>query len=136
MPDALKRAGRYFDGWFPSGAGTPQEWGEKWAAIRQHARDAGRDPAAITGAVYTTVAVNADPVAANAELDAYLEGYYMQPAALIRQQQYAFAGDLAAVTDWLGQFVANGCTHLSTRFTGTDDRGQMETLVRMRERLS
>jgi alkanesulfonate monooxygenase SsuD/methylene tetrahydromethanopterin reductase-like flavin-dependent oxidoreductase (luciferase family) len=136
VPAALKRAGRYFDGWFPSGAGTPQEWGDKWAAIKQHATDAGRDPAALTGAVYTTVAVNDDPAAANAELDAYLEGYYMQPAELIRQQQYAFAGDIAAVTGWLGEFVAGGATHLSTRFTGSDDRGQMETLVRMREALS
>ena len=136
VPAALKRAGRYFDGWFPSGAGTPAEWGEKWAEIKQHATDAGRDPAALTGAVYTTVAVNDDPAVANAELDAYLEGYYMQPAELIRQQQYAFAGDLAAVTGWLGEFVAGGCTHLSTRFTGSDDRGQMETLVRMRETLS
>jgi alkanesulfonate monooxygenase SsuD/methylene tetrahydromethanopterin reductase-like flavin-dependent oxidoreductase (luciferase family) len=136
VPAALKRAGRYFDSWFPSGAGTPQEWGEKFFHVKHAATEAGRDPASITGAVYTTVAVNDDPAVANAELDAYLEGYYMLPAELIRQQQYAFAGDLAAVTGWLGEFVAGGATHLSTRFTGSDDRGQMETLVRMREALS
>ena len=136
VPAALKRAGRYFDGWFPSGAGTPAEWGEKWVQVQDAATEAGRDPAAITGAVYVTVAVNDDTAAANAELDAYLEGYYMQPAEAIRQVQYAFAGNLDAVTTWLGEFVAGGCTHLSVRFTGSDDRAQMETLMEIRKTLA
>jgi len=136
VPAALARAGRYFDGWFPSGSGTPQEWGEKWARIKEHAVEAGRDPAKMTGAVYTTVAVNDDPAKANAELDHYLEGYYMQPAALIRQQQYCFAGDRAAVTAWLRAFVDGGATHISTRFTGNEDERQMEVLAEMRDELS
>jgi alkanesulfonate monooxygenase SsuD/methylene tetrahydromethanopterin reductase-like flavin-dependent oxidoreductase (luciferase family) len=136
VDSALVRAGRYFDGWFPSGAGTPEEWGAKWQRIKAHATDAGRDPSAITGAVYVTVAVNDDDAKANAELDHYLEGYYMQPGAVIRKQQYSFAGDLSAVTDWLGRFVEGGATHLCVRFTGDDDARQMETLAEMRDKLS
>lgn len=136
VPAALKRAGRYFDGWFPSGSGTPREWGEKWVQIKQHALEAGRDPSKITGAVYTTIAVNDDTAKANAELDHYLEGYYMQPAQSIREQQYCFAGDRAAVTAWLNEFVEAGATHLSTRFTGSDDERQMELLAGIREELS
>lgn len=136
VPAALKRAGRYFDGWFPSGAGTPQEWGEKWRQIGEHAEEAGRDPTKITGAVYVTVAVNDDDATANAELDAYLEGYYMQPASVIREQQYAFAGDRATVTGWMQDFVDAGATHLCVRFTGSDDEAQMEELIRIREELS
>ena len=136
VPDALKRAGRYFDGWLPSGAGTPREWGEKWARIRQHAVAAGRDPSRMTGAVYTTIAVNDDTAKANAELDHYLEGYYMQPAQVIRQQQYCFAGDRAAVTAWLNEFVEAGATHICARFTGNEDERQMEVLAEMREELS
>lgn len=133
---ALKRAGRYFDGWFPSGNGDGAEWAERWRQIGDIAREAGRDPAAITGAAYVTVAVNADRAAAGAELDAYLEGYYMQPAEVIRQQQHCHSGDRAAVVDWLGKFVEAGASHLCVRFTGSDDARQMEELVRIRDELS
>jgi len=136
VDDALKRAGRYFDGWFPSGAGTPEEWGAKWQRIKAQAVAAGRDPSAITGAVYMTVAVDNDDSKANDELDHYLEGYYMQPGEVIRRQQYSFAGDLAAVTAWLGRFVEAGAQHLCVRFTGNDDERQMETLAEMRDALS
>ena len=133
---ALARAGRHFDGWFPSGPGTPEEWGEKWARVKAHASDAGRDPSALTGAVYMTVAVNDDDAKANAELDHYLAGYYNQPAEVMRGQQYCVAGDRAAVTAWLARFVEAGATHLCVRFTGTDDARQMETLVEMRNAIS
>ena len=83
-----------------------------------------------------TVAVNDDNAKANAELDHYLEGYYMQPGEVIRRLQYSFAGDLAAVTAWLGRFVENGAQHLCVRFTGTDDERQMEILAGMRDALS
>ena len=66
VDDALKRAGRYFDGWFPSGPGTPEEWGAKWERVKAHAVEAGRDPNAITGAVYMTVAVDDDTAKAKA----------------------------------------------------------------------
>jgi probable F420-dependent oxidoreductase len=133
---ALKRAGRYFDGWFPSGAGTPQEWGRNWVLVQEHAERAGRDPSKITGALYATVSVSGDGTKANAELDHYLESYYMQPAELIRQQQYCFAGDISTVTAWLRQFVDAGATHLVTRFAGGEDRRQMETLAGLRKQLS
>jgi len=136
VPSALVRAGRYFDGWFPSGAGTPGEWGEKWARIKEHAEEAGRDPNKITGAAYCTISVNQDKNEANAELDNYLEGYYMQPAELIREQQYCFGGDRKEVIAWLQDFANNGATHLCIRFTGAKDREQMDELKLIREELA
>ncbi|OGA43535.1 MAG: hypothetical protein A3G25_19425 [Betaproteobacteria bacterium RIFCSPLOWO2_12_FULL_63_13] len=56
------------------------------------------------------VAVNDEPARANAELDRYLQGYYMQPAEVIRRQQYCF--------------------------TGGEYERQMELLAAMREELS
>jgi len=132
---AHKRAGRYFDGWFPSGGGTGKDWTEGWNAVQRFAKDAGRDPAAITGAAYVTISVNADQAAAGAELDAYLEGYYLRPAAEIRTQQYTFAGDRSAAVAWLGEFVEGGASHICVRITGSDDARQMEELVRIREEL-
>ena len=133
---ALKRSGRYFDGWFPSGAGTGKEWAEGWNGVKRFAKEAGRDPSTITGAAYVTLAIHDDQVTADAELDAYLEGYYLRPAAEIRTQQYCFAGTRAGAVDWLGEFVAGGASHVSLRFTGSYDAGQMEELVRIREELT
>ena len=133
---ALKRSGRYFDGWFPSGAGTGKDWTEGWMGVQKFAKEAGRDPSAITGAAYVTLAVHDDQPTADAELDAYLEGYYLRPAEEIRKQQYCFAGNRAGAVDWLGEFVAGGASHVSVRFTGSDDAAQMEELVRIREELA
>ena len=134
-PSALRRAGRDFDGWFPSGPGGPEDWGRCWEQVKAHAAEAGRDPGAVIGAAYVTVAVNEDSAAAEAELNAYLEGYYLRPAAEIRGQQHCFGGNPDEVAAWLGRFVAAGATHLCVRFTGSDDARQMEELVKIRDAL-
>ncbi|MDA1257609.1 MAG: LLM class F420-dependent oxidoreductase [Chloroflexi bacterium] len=52
-PPALRRAGRLGDAWYPIGNNptfpmdTPERLAEAMAAVRQHAEDAGRDPASI-----------------------------------------------------------------------------------------
>ena len=133
VPAALKRCAINFDGWFPSGAGGYEEWGEHWTRLRADATEAGRDPAEITGAAYITVAVDDDQSKADAEMDDYLSRYYNLPAERIRGQQYTFAGDRQAVTAWINGFVEAGATHLCVRFTGSDDERQMEVLARMGE---
>jgi len=135
-PLALKRAGKYFDGWFPSGMGSAKDWGQGWKEVLRHAEEAGRKPSDIVGAAYVTVAVNDDVGKANAELDHYLSEYYNQPPERIRKQQYATAGDLSSVTAWVHEFVEAGTSHMCLRFTGSDDERQMEVLARMREQLS
>lgn len=44
----LDIVGRYADGWWPTGAWTPEDYAEKLATVRASAERAGRDPAAIT----------------------------------------------------------------------------------------
>ncbi len=132
---ALKRAGRYFDGWFPSGGGTGKDWAEGWKGVQHYATEAGRNPDDIVGAAYVTLAVNDDQAKADAELDKYLADYYLRPAEEIRQQQYTFAGNRAGAVDWLGEFAAGGASHICIRFTGSDDAAQMEELIRIREEL-
>lgn len=135
-PGAIARCGRSFDGWFPSGPGDGGQWGLGWAGVQAAAAEAGRDPAALVGAAYVTIAVARDPAAAEAELDSYLESYYLQPAADIRAMQYCFAGREGDAVAWLGRFVEAGASHLCVRFTGQRDREQMETLAAMRRTLS
>jgi phthiodiolone/phenolphthiodiolone dimycocerosates ketoreductase len=47
-PRTLDIVGRYADGWWPTGAWTPEDYAEKLAAVRRSAERAARDPDAIT----------------------------------------------------------------------------------------
>ena len=47
-PRTLDIVGRYADGWWPTGAWTPEDYAEKLTAVRASAERAGRDPLAIT----------------------------------------------------------------------------------------
>ncbi len=131
-PGALRRCARRFEGWLPSGPGGPAEWSAAWAELQAHAAEAGRAPGEIVAAAYVTVAVAAGRARAEAELDDYLARYYGRPAERVRAEQYSFAGERAAVADWLGGFAAAGARHLCVRVTGSDDEAQMEALAEMR----
>lgn len=128
---ALLRAGRYFDGWFPSGPSDAQVFAANLAKVRAYAEAAGRDPDAITPAMYLTVAIDPDAAKAEASLNAYLEAYYNQPAAHLRGHQAAFAGAPADVAGWIAGFVDAGCRHLCIRPVG-DDAEQMARIMDMR----
>lgn len=128
---ALKRAGRYFDGWFPSGPSDPAVFADNWAKVQSYAEAAGRDPATITPAMYVTVSIDDDPVTAEKALNGYLEAYYNQPAERLRQQQAGFAGTEAAAVEWIGAFVRAGCRHLCVRPVG-DTSEQMERIAALR----
>ena len=129
---ALKRAGRYFDGWFPSGPSDPEVYGQNWARVQAYAADAGRDPAAITPAMYLTLAIDENPARAETALSTYLEAYYNQPAAHLRAHQAAFAGTPEAAADWVRGFVEAGVRHLCLRPVG-DTAEQLGRINGMRQ---
>ena len=80
MSAARARAGRHFDGWFPNSP-VVEDYAPQWAEVQAAARAAGRDPAALTPAMYLTLAIDDDKPRAEARLDAYLERYYAMPPA-------------------------------------------------------
>lgn len=121
LPVSLERAGRHFDGWLPN-APDAASWGRQWAEVQAHARAAGRDPAALVGAMYLTLAVDDDAARANRHLDAYLEQYYGQPAALLRTRQACYGGPAAGAAEWLQGYAAAGASHLVLRFAGDHER--------------
>jgi alkanesulfonate monooxygenase SsuD/methylene tetrahydromethanopterin reductase-like flavin-dependent oxidoreductase (luciferase family) len=82
LPASLERAGRHFDGWLPI-APDAEQWGRQWQEVKDVARQAGRDPTALTGAMYLTLAVDDNTERANARLDDYLARYYGEPARRI-----------------------------------------------------
>jgi alkanesulfonate monooxygenase SsuD/methylene tetrahydromethanopterin reductase-like flavin-dependent oxidoreductase (luciferase family) len=133
-PGALRRTGRYFDGWFPSGPSEASVWRDNWAVVRDHASAAGRDPNRLAGAAYLTLSLDEDAALADRRLNAFLEQYYSQPAEIPRPRQGCYAGGRAGAVAWLQGFVNAGATHLALRFTGEHERN-MEAAAAMRAEL-
>ena len=129
---SLERAGRHFDGWFPTGP-DPKGWGEQWREVQEIAATAGR-AGAVRAALYLTLTIDDDPRAGNARIDAYLEGYYGAPAALLRKRQAVFAGPPGAAADWLKGYADEGAEHLMLRFVGDHER-MLETAAALRAEL-
>lgn len=133
-PGVLKRTGRYFDGWFPSGPSEHGIWRDNWDAVRGHASAAGRDPDRITGAAYLTLCIDDDAARANQRLNGFLEQYYSIPAETLRVKMGCYAGGQVGALAWLQGFADAGATHLALRFTGEHERN-MEIAAAMRAEL-
>ena len=121
LPASRERAGRYFDGWMPI-APNAEQWRQQWAEIRTIARQARRNPTALTGAIYLSVVVDDDTARANDRLDHYLERYYGQPAAAVRKWQACYAGSGEGLGQWLRGYAAAGVDHFVLRFAGDHER--------------
>jgi alkanesulfonate monooxygenase SsuD/methylene tetrahydromethanopterin reductase-like flavin-dependent oxidoreductase (luciferase family) len=132
-PTSLQRAGKFFDGWFPNSP-DPATFARQWQEVQAIARAADRDPTGMTGAMYLTVALDADTARAEARLNAFVEHYYGQPAEVIRRRQVAYAGPAAGLEPWLQNYAEAGATHLVLRFAGDHTR-HLDTLAQVRQRL-
>ena len=130
---ARARAGRLFDGWFPN-APTAAAYPAQWAEVQAAARAAGRDPAALTGAMYLTLAIDEDAAAAEAKIDGFLEHYYGLRPDVMRKRQMCYAGSAAGAAAWLKAYADAGASHLVLRFAGDHER-QLETAARIRRDL-
>ena len=130
LPASLDRAGRLFDGWLPI-APDADQWARLWNEVKEIARTARRDPNALTGAMYLTVAIDEDPSRANERLNTYLEQYYSQPAAAMRSRQACYAGPNDGLAEWLQGYARAGTTHLVLRFAGEHER-HLETVAALR----
>jgi alkanesulfonate monooxygenase SsuD/methylene tetrahydromethanopterin reductase-like flavin-dependent oxidoreductase (luciferase family) len=131
LPASLARAGRSFDGWFPN-APDHAAYATNWQQIRSIASQSGRDPNALTGAIYLTLALDQRGERAEARLNAFLENYYGQPADVLRRRQACYAGPVEAVAEWLNGYFASGASHLVLRFAG-EHQSHLESIARVRE---
>ncbi|MBV9827276.1 MAG: LLM class flavin-dependent oxidoreductase [Alphaproteobacteria bacterium] len=131
---SIERVGRLYDGWFPN-APNPERWREQWAEIHRIAREAGRDPAALTGAVYLTLTIDENKAAAEARMDDFVQTYYGQPAAVMRARQANYAGPAEGAAEWLSSWVAAGVEHIVLRLAG-DPQQQLDAVSRLRQRLT
>ena len=130
---AFERAAKHFDGWF---ANEPDlaRWTAQWQEVRQILREVGRDPERFAAANYVTLALDEDAARAEERIDAFLESYYGQPAALMRKRQACFGGPPGPAAAWLKGYADAGATDLIVRFTGDHER-QLEAVAGLRARL-
>ena len=133
LPAGRARTGRLYDGWFPSQP-KPEDYAAQLEDVRSAAREAGRDPAAITAAMYVTLAIDDDPARADARMDDYLARYYGMPAAETRARERCFAGTEPAAAAWIKSYADAGATHIMLRFAGDIER-QLDIAARIRRGL-
>ena len=127
---ALERAARHFDGWFANEADLDR-WRGQWQQVQASLKEAGRDPAGFAAAQYVTLSLDENRGRAEQRIDAFLEHYYSQPAAIMRRRQGNYAGPVAGAAQFLQAFAAAGATHLIVRFAGEHER-HIETVAALR----
>jgi len=131
---SLERVGRLYDGWFPNSP-DPERWSRQWAEIGEIAREAGRDPSALTGAVYLTLTIDDDTARAEARMDAFMQNYYGRPAAEMRARQATYAGPAEGAAEWLSNWARAGASHLVLRFAG-DHQRHLDAISRQRHAIA
>jgi len=133
LPASLERAGKWFDGWFPNRP-EPAAYAAQWQSVQAIARATGRDADAMTGAMYLTLALDADAGRAEARLNSFLEHYYGQPADILRRRQASYAGPAEGAAAWLDSYAQAGASHLVLRFAG-EHESNLEAVARLRSKL-
>jgi hypothetical protein len=78
-----------------------------------------------------TLAIDEDSGRAGQRIDRFLENYYGQPAAVLRQRQACYGGPAAGAAEYLKGYADAGASHLIVRFTG-DHARNLETFTRLR----
>ena len=106
---ALRRAGELGDGWIMSPFGTVHDFPRLWAAVRDSARAAGRDPDALVAGRLVYVAVDDDRERARTAIGTFLRGYY---GARFDVDRWAIFGPPPEVAARLAEHVDSGITKL------------------------
>ena len=105
-PRMLRLAGQYADGWLPVAVATPEEYAAKLTLVRAAAKQAGRDPQAITPALIQYFFV----AASEREVQEMLDSKLGRLCALFllssaewskRGAQHPFGEDFRGPADWL-----------------------------------
>jgi alkanesulfonate monooxygenase SsuD/methylene tetrahydromethanopterin reductase-like flavin-dependent oxidoreductase (luciferase family) len=126
-PAALARTGRMYDGWLPYPPDA-NDYRTGLADVRAEAEAAGRDPAAITPALFVSVAITDDEAQGEAVLEDYAQANYGVPLEQLRSIQCLVAGPPEHVRAYLERYVAAGARHLAVRIAAPDVKGQHEQL--------
>ena len=134
---ALRRIGRHYDGWMPYPP-SPAGYADGLAAVRAAASAAGRDPAAVTPALFVSVAVTDTVEQGRALLGEFAQASYGLPVEQLEQIQALAAGPADVVAEQLRGYVAAGARHLAVRIATTSlesQRAQLEQIIKLKQDL-
>ncbi len=129
VDNAYRRVLRLADGWFPNPA-SPQVFIEGWERLQALAQETERDVQTLHRCVYTTLNINDDVAQAEAEMRAFIEGYYGVPYETMTGRQSMYAGAAERCITWLNDFIAAGAQTIVLRFGAPDQIGQLERCAR------
>lgn len=131
-PAALARTGRLYDGWLPYPP-DPADYRTGLLAVRQAAADTGRDPSAITPALFVTVLISDEVDGGRRALDEYSRANYGLTLDALQSVQAVIAGPPARVASRLGRYIAAGARHIVCRIGALDRTSQLDQLERIAE---
>jgi hypothetical protein len=80
------------------------------------------------------MAIDEDASRAEQRIDAFLERYYGQSAAVMRKRQACYGGPAAGAASFLQAYANAGASHLIVRFAGAPER-QLEAIAALRAQL-
>ena len=128
MEGALRRVGLMADGWMTDN--TPVDrFKERWALIRQIAREAGRSTEPMESALHLMVNINDDQPAAFEESVKFLQTYYSPAMTREYIQSWLACGPPAAIIEKIRAYVDVGCTTPILRFASWDQKGQLARAI-------
>jgi len=114
---------------------TAAGYAEGLATARAAAAEAGRDAAAVTPALFVSVALTDTVEQGRAMLGEFAEASYGMPLEQLEQVQALAAGPADVVAEKLRGYVAAGARHLAVRIATTtlgSQREQLEQIIKLK----
>jgi probable F420-dependent oxidoreductase len=109
-PAAIRRAGRFGDVWMPY-MYSPDQLAQSLAEVRAAAEQAGRDPAAVSGAIFCWGGVDTDAARSRREVVDFVSAVYQQDFDRLADR-YLLHGDPDRVTARAREYADAGATTL------------------------
>ena len=111
--------------YFRKAAGPAARFKERWALIREVAREAKRPTDSMESALHLMVNINDDQRAAFEEAVKFLHTYYSPAMSREYIEGWLAYGPPAAVVEKIRAYVDAGCTTPILRFASWDQKGQL-----------
>jgi alkanesulfonate monooxygenase SsuD/methylene tetrahydromethanopterin reductase-like flavin-dependent oxidoreductase (luciferase family) len=132
---ALRRVARLADGWQTDGT-PPEVFRQRWAHVRQYAREYGRADQLRTSSLHLMVNINDSPETAWDEAFDFLDRYYgfgpkelLSPERKAKLSAWIANGSPEQVAAKIQSFIDAGCTTPILRFCAPDPRQQLRRCI-------
>ena len=129
---ALKRAGRFADGWLGIWS-RPEQFGAKAREVEAHARAAGRESVNWFHGYQPWVCIDENESRARERLAKRMQNIYQTPFE--RFEAYAPYGSAERVADALRAYAEQGCSYLNVMNVGDSPAQSLEGIMRLCEML-